>query len=48
MAGHAIFKTARDVGLPDKKIGDLTAHVFLNALSAFSPMMFDLPYRHTE
>ena len=47
-AWHAIFKTARDVGLPDKKIGDLTAHVFLNALSAFSPMMFDLPYRHTE
>jgi len=28
MAWYAILKTARDVSLPDKKIGDLTAPYF--------------------
>jgi hypothetical protein len=47
-AWHAIFKTARDVSLPTKRSATSLRMFFLNALSAFSPMMFDLPYRRTE
>jgi hypothetical protein len=36
------------LAFPTKKSATSLRMFFLNALSAFSPMMFDLPYRRTE